>query len=163
MKKVQLITDGSCIGNPGPGGWACILRDGSDERELSGSEAQTTNNRMELTAAINGLRALHESCEVELVTDSQYLKQGITEFLARWRTNGWRTSNRKPVQNQDLWRELDARVSQHIVRWAWVAGHGDHDVQNRCDALAAVAARRQAGESGSTVPYPPTSFDRTRS
>jgi ribonuclease HI len=163
MKKVQLITDGSCIGNPGPGGWACILRDGSDERELSGSEAQTTNNRMELTAAITGLRALRETCEVELVTDSQYLKQGITEFLARWKTNGWRTANRKPVQNQDLWRELDQLVSQQIVHWTWVAGHGDHEIQNRCDALAAAAARRQAGESGSSVSYPSTSFDRTRS
>jgi ribonuclease HI len=160
MKQVLIITDGSCIGNPGPGGWACILRDRSDERELSGSEAQTTNNRMELTAAINGLRALYESCDVELVTDSQYLKQGITEFLARWKTKGWRTSNRKPVQNQDLWSELDQLVSQQIVHWTWVAGHGDHDVQNRCEALA---ARRQAGESGSSVSYPSTSFDRTRS
>jgi ribonuclease HI len=147
MKKVQLITDGSCIGNPGPGGWACILQDGSDERELSGSEAQTTNNRMELTAAINGLRALGESCEVELVTDSQYLRQGITEYLPRWKTNGWCTSNRKPVQNQDLWRELDDLASRHIVHWTWVAGHCDHDLQNRCDALAAAAARRQAGHS----------------
>jgi ribonuclease HI len=143
MKKVQLIADGSCIGNPGPGGWACILQDGSDERKLSGSEAQTTNNRMELTAAINGLRALRESCEIELVTDSQYLKHGITKFLARWKTNGWRTANRKPVQNQDLWRELNELASQHVVGWTWVAGHGDHDVQNRCDALAAATARRQ--------------------
>jgi ribonuclease HI len=145
MKKVQIITDGSCIGNPGPGGWACILRYGSEERELSGSEAQTTNNRMELTAAINGLRALCEGCEVELVTDSQYLKQGVTQYLARWKTNGWRTSDRKPVQNQDLWRELDGLASQHVIQWAWVAGHGDHDLQNRCDALAMAAARRQCG------------------
>ncbi len=148
MKKVQLITDGSCIGNPGPGGWACILRYGSEERELSGSESQTTNNRMELTAAINGLRALHEACEVELVTDSQYLKQGVTEFLARWKANGWRTSNRKSVQNQDLWRVLDGLAAQHLVRWTWVAGHGDHDVQNRCDALALAAARMQVRHSG---------------
>jgi len=151
MKSVQLITDGSCIGNPGPGGWACILRYEGEERELSGSEAQTTNNRMELAAAINGLRALRESCEVELVTDSLYLKQGITEHLARWKINGWRTSNRKPVQNQDLWRELDELVSRHVVCWTWVAGHGDHEVQNRCDALAVAAARRQGGHSASTM------------
>jgi ribonuclease HI len=150
MKKVQLITDGSCIGNPGPGGWACILRYEGEERELSGSVPQTTNNRMELAAAINGLGALRESCDVELVTDSQYLKQGISEYLARWRANGWRTSNRKPVQNQDLWRELDEVVSQHVVRWTWVAGHGDHDVHNRCDALAVAAARTQRGRSNNT-------------
>lgn len=145
MKNVQLITDGSCIGNPGPGGWACILRCGTEERELSGSEARTTNNRMELAAAIGGLGALRESCDVELVTDSQYLKQGITEYLARWKANGWRTSNRKSVQNQDLWRALDELASKHVVRWAWVAGHGDHELQNRCDALALPAARRQGG------------------
>lgn len=151
MKKVQIITDGSCIGNPGPGGWACILRYEGEECELSGSEAQTTNNRIELAAAINGLRALRERCGVELVTDSHYLRQGITERLARWEINGWRTSNRKPVQNQDLWRELDELASKHVVRWAWVAGHGDHDLQNRCDALAAAAARRQGGLSASAV------------
>jgi ribonuclease HI len=144
MKNVQLITDGSCIGNPGPGGWACILRFGNEERELSGSEARTTNNRMELMAAINGLKALREPCDVELMTDSLYLKQGITEYLARWKTNGWRTSDRKPVQNQDLWRELDEVASHHIIRWTWVVGHGDHDLQNRCDALAQAAARREA-------------------
>src|SRR5260370_14556424 len=106
MSNIQLITDGSCMGNPGPGGWACILRYGGEERELSGGEAQTTNNRMELTAAINGLKALREVCAVELVTDSQYLKQGITEYLAPWKANGVRTSNRKPAQKQNLWREL---------------------------------------------------------
>lgn len=105
---------GSCIGNLGPGGWACILRYGTEKRELSGSEAQTTNNRMELAAAINGLKALPETCEVELVTDSQYLKQGITQYLARWKTNGWRTADRRLVQNQDLWRELDELASHHI-------------------------------------------------
>ena len=163
MKKVQIITDGSCIGNPGPGGWACILRYGSEERELSGSEAQSTNNRIELAAAINGLKALREAFEVELVTDSQYLKQGITQHLARWNTNGWRTSNRKPVLNQDLWRALDELVRQHPVRWTWVAGHGDHDTQNRCDALAVAAARKQAGYSVSTVSSSSSSFDRARS
>jgi ribonuclease HI len=144
MKKIQLITDGSCIGNPGPGGWACILRCEDEERELSGSEARTTNNRMELIAAINGLKALREIHEVELVTDSQYLKQGITQYLSRWKINGWRTSDRRPVQNQDLWRELDDMVSRHIICWTWVAGHGDHDLQNRCDALALAAAKKQS-------------------
>lgn len=150
MKRVQIITDGSCIGNPGPGGWACILRCGDEGRERSGSETQTTNNRMELTAAINGLKALRETCEVELVTDSQYLKQGITQYLARWKTNGWRTSDRRPVLNQDLWRELDDLASHHVIRWTWVLGHGDHDSQNHCDALALDAARKQAGQSVST-------------
>ena len=145
MRNIQLITDGSCIWNPGPGGWACILRHGDEERELSGSAGQTTNNRMELTAAINGLKALRETCEVELVTDSQYVKQGVTQYLSRWKANGWRTSNRKPVQNQDLWRDLDDVASQHTIRWTWIAGHDNHDLQNRCDALAAAAARRQCG------------------
>ncbi len=116
MKNIQLITDSSCIGNPGPGGWACIPRCSDEERELSGSAAQTTNNRMELTAAINGLKALRETCDVELVTDSQYLKQDITQYLSRWKANGWRTSNRKPVQNQDLWRDLNDVASQHTIR-----------------------------------------------
>lgn len=148
MKQVEIITDGSCIGNPGPGGWACILHYEKEERELSGSEAKTTNNRMELTAAINGLKALGETYEVNLVTDSQYVKQGITQYLARWKTNGWRTSDRRPVLNQDLWRELDELVSRHIVHWTWVLGHGDHDLQNRCDALAVTAARAWIGHSG---------------
>jgi len=147
VKSIQLITDGSCIGNPGPGGWACILRYGNEERELSGSETHTTNNRMELMAAINGLKALRETCEVELVTDSQYLKQGITQYLARWKANDWRTSDRKPVQNQDLWRELDEVASRHVIHWTWVPGHGKHAFQNRCDALAGAAARMQASDS----------------
>ena len=162
MKKAQIVTDGSCIGNPGPGGWACILRYGTEERELSGSEAQTTNNRMELTAAIKGLKALSETCEVELVTDSQYVKQGITQYLARWKTNGWRTADRRPVQNQDLWRELDELACHHIICWTWVLGHSDHGPQNRCDALALDAARREAGHSASTVACWPSSFDRAR-
>jgi ribonuclease HI len=97
-----------------------------------------------LAAAINGLKALRETCEVELVTDSQYLKRGITQYMARWKTNGWRTSDRRPVLNQDLWRELDELASRHIIRWTWVVGHGDHDLQNRCDALAQAAARKEA-------------------
>lgn len=156
------MTDGSCIGNPGRGGWACILRYGNEERELSGSEARTTNNRMELTAAINGLKALGETCEVDLLTDSQYVKQGITQYLARWKMNGWRTSDRRPVQNQDLWRELDELASRHAIRWTWGAGHGDHSLQNRCDALALDAARREASHSASTVACSSSSFDRAR-
>ena len=162
MKHVQIIADGSCIGNPGPGGWACILRYGTEERELSGSEAQTTNNRMELTAAINGLKSLRESCDVELVTDSQYLKQGITQYMARWKRNGWRTSDRRAVLNQDLWRELDELAAHHVIRWTWVLGHGDHSLQNRCDALALDAARKGVGHSASTAASASSSFERAR-
>jgi ribonuclease HI len=111
---------------------------------LTGSDPQTTNNRMELTAAVQGLRALKERCEVELITDSQYVKQGITQFLARWKVSGWRGSSVRAVLNQDLWQELDTLASQHDIRWAWVAGHGTHAEQNRCDALALAEARQQA-------------------
>jgi ribonuclease HI len=148
MKSVELVPDGSCVRNPGPGGWACILRYREQERELTGSHPQSTNNRMELTAAIEGLRALKERCVVILVTDSQYLKQGVTQFLARWKATGWLTANRKPVLNQDLWQQLDELVTQHEIRWAWVAGDGDHAVQNRADALARTVAREEASRAG---------------
>jgi len=147
MKQVQLITDGACIGNPGPGGWAYILRYGDRTRERYGSEPQTTNNRMELTAAIEGLRALKESCEVEVITDSEYLKNGITKWINGWKRNGWRTSAKKPVVNQDLWEELDALVAGHKIRWTWTKGHADHDDNNRCDELATRAAREQIAQS----------------
>jgi len=147
MKRIEVVTDGSCVGNPGPGGWACILRYEEVERELTGTHARTTNNRMELTAAIEGLRALKESCSVVLVTDSQYVKQGITQFLSRWKATGWRTANRKPVLNQDLWEQLDELVRQHQIHWSWVAGHGDHPLQNRADALALAAAREEAART----------------
>jgi ribonuclease HI len=143
MKKVQLITDGACIGNPGPGGWAAILRHGDVKRELYGSEPQTTNNRMELTAAIEGLRALKHTCDVEVVTDSEYVKNGISTWIHGWKRNGWRTSAKKPVVNQDLWMELDALASQHQIRWTWTKGHADHEDNNRCDELATQAAREQ--------------------
>jgi ribonuclease HI len=143
MKKVQLITDGACLGNPGKGGWASILRFGDVKRELFGSSPDTTNNRMELTAAIEGLRALKESCEVEVVTDSQYVKNGITTWIAGWKRNGWKTAAKKPVVNQDLWTELDALVSQHKLEWTWTKGHADHDDNNRADELATRAAREQ--------------------
>ena len=143
MKRVQIITDGACIGNPGPGGWACILRYNGRKKELSGGERQTTNNRMELTAAIQGLGALREPCEVEVVTDSQYLKNGITTWIHGWKRNGWKTREKKPVVNQDLWTELDRLVGQYTVRWTWTKGHADNDDNNRCDELATSAARRQ--------------------
>lgn len=144
MKKVQLITDGACIGNPGPGGWAAILRFGTVKREMSGSAPQTTNNRMELTAAIEGLRALKEPCDVEIVTDSQYVKNGITTWIAGWKRNGWKTSSKQPVVNQDLWTELDAEVAKHKLHWTWTKGHADHDDNNRADELATRAAREQS-------------------
>ena len=143
MKKVLLITDGACIGNPGPGGWACILRYKDRSREYFGSEAHTTNNRMELTAALMGLRALKEPCEVEITTDSEYLKNGITTWVAGWKRNGWRTKEKKPVINQDLWQALDEANSRHQTRWTWTKGHADHGDNNRCDELATLAARKQ--------------------
>ena len=143
MKRVHLITDGACIGNPGPGGWACILRYGGHKKEMSGSAPETTNNRMELTAAIEGLRALKEPCEVEVITDSEYVKNGITNWIHGWKRNGWKTSSKKPVVNQDLWSELDRLAAKHETRWTWTKGHADHDDNNRCDELAAQAAREQ--------------------
>ena len=144
MLEVTIVTDGSCIGNPGPGGWACILRSGEHTRELSGSDQEATSNRMELMAAIEGLRALKVSCRVRLVSDSQYLKKGITELLSRWKSNGWVKSNGEPVLNQDLWDQLDQIAQKHEIQWEWIAGHGDHTDQNRADQLALQSARAQA-------------------
>ncbi len=144
MKHVQLITDGACLGNPGRGGWAYILRFGDFAREASGAAPETTNNRMELTAAIEGLRALKEPCKVEVVTDSEYVKNGITTWIHGWKRNGWKTASKKPVVNQDLWMELDDLASQHKIRWTWTKGHADHEDNNRCDELATQAAREQA-------------------
>ncbi|MCU0247706.1 MAG: ribonuclease HI [Bryobacter sp.] len=141
MKKVVLVTDGSCLGNPGPGGWAYILRFGAHKKEQSGAERDTTNNRMELRAAVEGLRALKEPCEVALTTDSQYVKNGITTWIAGWKRNGWRTADKKAVKNQDLWQELDEQVARHNVVWEWTKGHADHEDNNRCDELAQAAAR----------------------
>jgi len=147
VKKVQLITDGACVGNPGPGGWACILRHGNHKREMYGSAPLTTNNRMELTAAIEGLRALNQPCEVEVITDSEYVKNGITQWIHGWKLKGWMTSARKPVMNSDLWRELDEAVSRHKTTWTWTKGHAAHDDNNRADELAAMAAREQRASS----------------
>lgn len=144
MKKVRLITDGACKGNPGPGGWAAILVYGPHRRELSGSEPETTNNRMELRAAIEGLRALKESCEVEVVTDSEYLKKGVTQWLPQWKSRGWVTASRKPVRNEDLWRELDRLSARHRTRWVWTRGHADDPENRRADELASRAADEMA-------------------
>lgn len=143
MKQVQLITDGACIGNPGPGGWACILRYGAHKREMFGSEPATTNNRMELKAAIQGLRAVREPCEIEVITDSEYLKNGITTWIHGWKKKGWMTAAKKPVVNQDLWQALDEQVTRHKTTWTWTKGHAMHQDNNRCDELATRAAREQ--------------------
>jgi ribonuclease HI len=144
MKKIQMITDGACLGNPGRGGWASILRYEDRAKEIWGSEPHTTNNRMELRAAIEGLRALSEGCEIEVVTDSEYLKNGITSWIQGWKRNGWKTSTKKAVLNQDLWQELDAEVERHKVVWSWTKGHASHADNNRCDELASRAAREQS-------------------
>jgi ribonuclease HI len=136
VKQVQVFTDGACSGNPGPGGWGAVLRFGDKERELCGGADNTTNNRMELTAAIEGLRALNEPCEVVLTTDSTYVKDGITRWLANWKKNGWKTAAKKAVKNQDLWQELDHQTSRHTVQWQWVKGHSGHPENERADALA---------------------------
>ena len=138
---VHVWTDGACLGNPGPGGWGALLRWNGSERELSGGEALTTNNRMELMAAIEALDALKRPCEVILTTDSQYVRQGITSWLHNWKRNGWKTSARKPVKNADLWERLDRSVNRHRVRWEWVKGHSGHPENERADALASAAAR----------------------
>ena len=143
MKKVYLTTDGACLGNPGRGGWACILRYDGHRKELWGSEPHTTNNRMELRAAIEGLSALREGCEVEVVTDSEYLKNGITSWIQGWKRKGWMTASKKPVVNQDLWKALDRQVERHKTTWSWTKGHASHADNNRCDELASRAAHRQ--------------------
>jgi len=142
MKSVTLITDGSCLGNPGPGGWAAILRHGRNKRELSGSDPETTNNRMEMTAVLEGLSALQEPCRITIEIDSEYVKKGITEWMAAWKRRGWKTAAKQPVKNQDLWRKLDEAVAAHNIEWRWVKGHADHADNNRCDELARDAAMR---------------------
>jgi len=143
VKQVKIITDGSCLGNPGRGGWACILRYNEHKSEIYGYSPHTTNNRMELTAAIEGLRALKEPCAVEVITDSEYVKNGITAWLPNWKRRNWMTSQKKPVVNQDLWEELDELAAKHQTRWSWTKGHASHADNNRCDELAQTAAREQ--------------------
>jgi ribonuclease HI len=144
--RVIIHTDGACSGNPGPGGWGAILSFGDREKELKGSEAHTTNNRMELMGAIAALEALKRPCSVDLYTDSQYLRGGITGWINGWKRNGWRTADKKPVKNVDLWQRLDAALKQHDVRWHWVQGHAGHAMNERADQLArdAIAELRAA-------------------
>ena len=134
--RVVIHTDGACSGNPGPGGWGVVMRFGPELREIQGGEAQTTNNRMELTAAIKALEALDRPATVDLYTDSQYLRSGITEWIAKWKKNGWRTSDRKPVKNIDLWQRLDAAAARHEVNWHWLRGHDGLEENERADELA---------------------------
>lgn len=136
MKRVEIFTDGACKGNPGPGGWGAVLRYQDVERTLSGAEALTTNNRMELTAAIEALSALKETCEVDLTTDSEYVRRGISEWLEQWKRRNWRTASKSEVKNVDLWQQLDAQVQKHQVRWHWVKGHSGHRENEMADALA---------------------------
>ena len=136
MKSVSAFTDGACSGNPGPGGWGVVLRSGEHEREIYGGEIETTNNRMELTAAIEALQALRESCQVELTTDSTYVKDGITRWLQKWKINGWKTAAKKPVKNADLWQQLDGVLGAHKIDWRWVKGHSGHRENDIADQLA---------------------------
>jgi ribonuclease HI len=151
--RVVIHTDGACSGNPGPGGWGAILQWGDHARELKGAEAHTTNNRMELMAAIVALETLKRPCDVDLHTDSQYLRQGITGWIHGWKRNGWKTADKKPVKNADLWQRLDAAVGRHTMHWHWVRGHAGHDLNERADELAreAIAELR----AGSRVPDKP--------
>lgn len=136
MDEVEAYTDGACRGNPGPGGWGVVLRFGAVEKTLHGGESETTNNRMELTAAIRALEALKRPCRVRLTTDSEYVKKGLTEWLPNWKRRGWKTAARKPVKNADLWRRLDAAAARHQVKWHWVRGHSGHPGNERADSLA---------------------------
>lgn len=135
-ESVELFTDGACKGNPGLGGWGALLRFNSVEKELCGGERETTNNRMELLAVIEGLRALNRGCSVAVTTDSQYVKNGITQWIHNWKRNGWKTAAKKPVKNEDLWRALDEQVARHKVTWKWVKGHSGHPENERADQLA---------------------------
>jgi len=144
--RVDIFTDGACSGNPGPGGWAAILRAGAREREFSGGEEATTNNRMELTAAIRGLEALKKPSAVTVHSDSRYVVDGVTKWLPRWKQNGWRTADKKPVKNDDLWRALEAAAAPHTVAWRWVAGHSGHPENERADALALAAIKQANSE-----------------
>jgi len=148
MKKVEIFTDGACKGNPGPGGWGALLRMGEHEKEISGGEAGTTNNRMELTAAIRGLSALTEPCRVELHSDSKYVLDGITKWVEGWKKRGWVNASKKPVRNADLWHELIDVAARHEVTWHWVRGHSGHPENERVDRLASDEAERIARGEG---------------
>jgi ribonuclease HI len=147
-QQVQMFTDGACRGNPGPGGWGVLLRYGGHEKELCGGEAATTNNRMELMAAIRGLESLSRDCSVELYTDSKYVLQGITEWIDNWKAKGWKTASRQPVKNVDLWQRLDIARNKHEVQWHWVRGHAGHPENERADVLANRGIDELAGVAG---------------
>jgi ribonuclease HI len=134
--NIEIYTDGACRGNPGPGGWGVLLRYQGHEKTLYGSEDHTTNNRMELTAAIKGLEALKRPCQVDLYTDSQYLRKGMTEWLSQWKKKGWRNSKKESVKNADLWKQLETLATIHQIRWHWIKGHGGHPENEQADALA---------------------------
>ena len=136
MADIEIFTDGACSGNPGPGGWGAILRQGAHEKELSGGEAATTNNRMEMTAVIEGLKALKKPSSVTIHTDSRYVMDGASKWLSGWKVKGWKTADKKPVKNEDLWRMLDTEMARHTIRWIWVAGHSGHPENERADQLA---------------------------
>ena len=148
MKAVEAFTDGACRGNPGPGGWGAVLRAGTRVKELHGGELATTNNRMELTAAIEALAALKQRCRVMLYTDSTYVRSGITEWLPVWQRRGWKTADRKPVKNQDLWQALAAQADRHDVEWHWVKGHSGHPENERADELANLGLDALLANSG---------------
>ena len=135
-ESVEIYTDGACSGNPGPGGWGAILRFKGIEKELKGGEAQTTNNRMEMTAVLEALNALTRPCAIDVYTDSEYVKKGMTEWLRGWKARGWKTADKKPVKNDDLWKALDEAAARHKVSWHWVKGHAGHPENDRADALA---------------------------
>jgi ribonuclease HI len=147
MTRVEIATDGACKGNPGPGGWGALIRSGTTEKELSGGEALTTNNRMELTAAIEGLKALKRPCRVTLSTDSRYVMDGLTKWIKGWQKNGWKTAAKQPVKNADLWQALLDAAKPHRIEWTWVKGHAGHPDNERADRLASDAAL-QAGRRG---------------
>lgn len=134
--KVEIYTDGACSGNPGPGGWGAILRYGDHEKELNGGEAETTNNRMEMTAVIEALKALTKSCDIDLYTDSTYVKDGVTKWMDGWKAKGWKNAAKKPVKNRDLWERIDSEIQRHNVTWHWVKGHDGHPDNERADELA---------------------------
>jgi ribonuclease HI len=152
MPEVEIFTDGACSGNPGPGGWGVILRARGVEKELSGGEPLTTNNRMELMAAIAGLEALNRPCRVKLYTDSQYLRDGITQWLPNWKARGWRTAGKTAVKNLDLWQRLEAAAALHEIEWIWVRGHAGHPENERADALARGAIAAQRVREGDQLP-----------
>lgn len=147
MKHVYIYTDGACRGNPGPGGWGALLRYGSHEKIISGAENHTTNNRMELTAAIQALAAMREPCKIELYTDSKYVQKGISEWISAWKKRGWKTSDKKAVKNADLWQALDYEANRHQVTWHWVKGHSGHPENERADEIANLAIDELLGNT----------------